>query len=326
MVAEHRIAISGAAGQISYSLLFRIAAGEMLGSEQPIILSLLEIPPAMQALEGVAMELQDGAFPLLHSIELESDAKRAFRDANSVVLVGAYPRRKGMERRDLLDANARIFVEQGRALNDHAADDVRVLVVGNPANTNARIAQRCAPRLPPHRFSAMTQLDHNRACALLAAQAGVDAGEVDGVIIWGNHSTTQYPDLHHATIHGNPALEQIDGQWYREQFISAVQKRGAAVIEARGSSSAASAANAALQHMRTWILGTPPGQWTSMGIVSNGAYDIEAGLVYSMPVRCVDGDWQLVENLECNGFSRQRMDDSAQELRDEAKAVDYLLD
>ena len=326
MTSACRIAVSGAAGQISYSLLFRIAAGEMLGSQQPVILSLLEIPAAMRALEGVAMELQDGAFPLLQSIELESDAARAFRDVSRVLLVGAHPRGPGMERRDLLAANARIFVEQGRAINTHAADDVRVLVVGNPANTNAMITQRCAPRLSPRNFSAMTRLDHNRAAALLAAEAAVNVDAVDGVVIWGNHSTTQYPDLHHATVNGRPALEQVDGTWYRESFIPAVQNRGATVIKARGSSSAASAANAALQHMRTWMLGTPPGQWTSMAVVSDGAYDIEPGLVYSVPVRCADGDWQLVDGLACSDFSRQRMDASARELRDEAQAVADLLD
>ncbi len=320
-----RIAVTGAAGQIGYSLLVRIAAGEMLGKEQPVQLQMLEIPEAATALKGVAMELEDCAFPLLSGILCSTDAEEAFRDADYALLVGARPRGPGMERGDLLKANAKIFTAQGKALNHAASREVRVLVVGNPANTNAMLAQRSAPDISPRQFTAMTRLDHNRALAQLAIKTGTPVADIHHVTIWGNHSTTQYPDLHHALAAGRPALECVPESWYREHFIPAVQKRGAAVIEARGSSSAASAAAAAISHMRDWVQGTPEGDWTSMGVVSDGSYDIPEGMLYSFPVQCRSGEWNIVPDLEINEFSRQMMERSVAELNKESQAVNSLL-
>ncbi len=318
-----RVAVTGAAGQIGYALLFRIAAGEMLGRDQPVILQLLEITPALGALQGVSMELADCAFPLLAGVVQTDQPEEAFRDANYCLLVGARPRSKGMERKDLLEANAAIFSVQGRALNDHAARDVRVLAVGNPANTNCLIAQRNAPDLPPRNFTAMTRLDHNRAVAALASQAGVATQDVAGVCIWGNHSSTQYPDLHRATVAGEAAMTRIDEAWYRNTFIADIQQRGAAIIEARGASSAASAANAAIDHMRDWALGTDA--QVSMAVYSAGEYGISEGLIYSYPVLCRDGDWQIQTDLPINDFSRERMRATEAELIGERDAVSHLL-
>jgi malate dehydrogenase len=319
-----RVAVTGAAGQIAYSLLFRIAAGEMLGSDQPVSLQLLEIPQAMKALDGVVMELEDCAFPLLQAVNTGDDPAVAFRDVDYALLVGARPRGPGMERRDLLAVNGGIFKAQGRALNDHASRAVRVVVVGNPANTNALTASNHAPDLDPTQFTAMTRLDHNRACAQLAARTGARVEEVEGVIIWGNHSTTQYPDLHHARVGGKPALELIDRAWYENEYIPRVAKRGAEIIDARGASSAASAANAALEHMRDWVLGTQPGRWTSMAVVSDGSYGIAPGLMYSFPVETQNGRYRIVPNLHVNDFSRARMKATEQELCEERDAVAQL--
>ncbi|MGR8946772.1 MAG: malate dehydrogenase [Gammaproteobacteria bacterium] len=321
-----RVAITGAAGQISYSLLFRIAAGEMLGDDQPVILQLLEIPPAMKALEGVVMEIDDCAFPLVASIEATDDPNVAFKDTNYGMLVGARPRGPGMERSDLLEANGGIFKVQGKAINDNASRDIKVVVVGNPANTNAWTCKNCAPDINPGQFTAMTRLDHNRAMAQLAQKTGNAVEDVQRVTIWGNHSTTQYPDLHHATVGGKAALEQIDQRWYQDDYIPSVAKRGAAIIEARGASSAASAANAALEHMRDWVLGTPDGDWTSMGIPSDGSYGIEEGLVYSFPVTTKNGQYEIVQGLDINDFSRAKMQATEDELKEEAAAIQKVLD
>ncbi|MEE4381663.1 MAG: malate dehydrogenase [Pseudomonadales bacterium] len=320
-----RVAVTGAAGQIGYSLLFRIASGEMLGPDQPVILQLLEITPAMDALRGVVMELEDCAFPLVQGLVPSDDANVAFKDVDYALLVGSRPRTKGMERKDLIEANAAIFSVQGKALNDHASRDVKVLVVGNPANTNALIAQRNAPDLDPRSFTAMTRLDHNRAVAQLANKAGAHVTDVKHLCIWGNHSATQYPDLHRATVKGQAAMELVDQDWYEKDFIPTVQQRGAAIIEARGASSAASAANAALDHMHDWALGSAPGDTVSMGVYSDGSYGIREGLIYSFPVTCAGGDWQIVQGCEVNDFSRARMQATEQELVEEMSAVEHLL-
>ncbi|HET8551326.1 MAG TPA: malate dehydrogenase [Gammaproteobacteria bacterium] len=320
-----RIAITGAAGHIGYALVFRIASGEMLGKDQPVILQLLEIPPAIDALKGVVMELRDCAFPLLVDAVATDKADEAFKDADYALLVGAKPRGAGMERKDLLQENAKIFGPQGKALNDHASRDVRVLVVGNPANTNALIARSNAPDLGDHQFTAMTRLDHNRALAQLAAKAGKPVTAVKKMIIWGNHSSTQYPDIHHAEIDGKPATDVIDQGWFRDTFISTVQKRGAAIIQARGASSAASAAAAAIDHMRIWALGTAHGDWTSMAVASDGSYGIEPGVIYSYPVTCSGGEYKIVQGLDVDEFSREKMQATEQELREEREGIKDLL-
>ena len=325
MKAPVRVAITGAAGQISYSLLFRIASGAMLGADQPIILQLLEITPAMNALRGVAMELDDCAFPLLAGIVCTDDANVAFKDADYALLVGARPRGPGMERKDLLEANAAIFSVQGKAINDHASRSIKVLVVGNPANTNALIAQRNAPDLDPRQFTAMTRLDHNRAVAQLSQQLNIALSEVTKMTIWGNHSSTQYPDLFHAQAAGKLAIESVERSWYEGTFIPSVQQRGAAIIAARGASSAASAANAAIGHMRDWALGTPADDWVSMGVYSDGSYGIEEGLIYSFPCTASNGDWSIVQGLTIDEFSEQKMRDSERELTEERDAVKSLL-
>ncbi|MBV1905539.1 MAG: malate dehydrogenase [Pseudomonadales bacterium] len=319
-----RITVTGAAGQIGYSLMFRIASGEMLGKDQPVILQLLEITPALEALKGVIMELEDCAFSLVQGMIPSDDANVAFKDTDYALLVGSRPRAKGMERKDLIEANAAIFSVQGKALSDHASRDVKVLVVGNPANTNSLIAQRNAPNLDPRQFTAMTRLDHNRAEAQLAMKTGAHVTAVKDLCIWGNHSATQYPDLHRATVNGKPALDQVDVQWYESDFIPTVQQRGAAIIAARGASSAASAANAAIDHMRTWALGSD-GEVVSMGVYSDGSYGIEKGLIYSYPVICKGGDWKIVQGYEINEFSRQRMQATEEELREERDMVAHLL-
>lgn len=324
MKAPVRVAITGGAGQIAYSLAFRVAAGDMLGPDQPVILQLLEIPPAMGALEGVVMELNDCAFPLVQDIVATDDPNVAFKDADYALLVGARPRGPGMERKDLLQANAQIFSVQGKALNDHASRSVKVLVVGNPANTNALIARENAPDLDPRQFTAMTRLDHNRALAQLAEKTGSHINDIEKMIIWGNHSATQYPDLHHATVKGQAALGLVDQAWYEGTFIPDVQQRGAAIIKARGASSAASAASAAIDHMRSWALGSNGG-WVSMGVVSDGSYDIAEGVVYSYPCICEGGDFKIVQGLEVNDFSRKLMQATEQELREERVAVENLL-
>lgn len=322
--APVRVAVTGAAGQISYSLLFRIASGEMLGKDQPVILQLLEITPALEALKGVVMELEDCAFPLVHGIVQTDDPNVAFKDAQYCMLVGARPRGPGMERKDLLAANAAIFSVQGKAINDHANRDVKVLVVGNPANTNALIAYRNAPDLNPGQFTAMTRLDHNRAIAQLAEKTGKHSTEVDGIIIWGNHSATQYPDVHHTSVAGTKALDLINQNWLTGTFIPNVQQRGAAIIKARGLSSAASAANAAIEHMRDWALGTH-GKMVSMGIHSDGSYGIAKGLIYSFPVTCSDGQYTIVQDLAVNDFSRDLMSKTEKELEEEREGVAHLL-
>jgi malate dehydrogenase len=320
-----RVAVTGAAGQIGYSLLFRIAAGEMLGPDQPIILQLLEITPALGALEGVVMELDDCAYPLLTDVVTTDNANEAFRDVNIALLVGARPRSKGMERKDLLEANGAIFSVQGKALSDNAAPDIRVLVVGNPANTNALIAMHNAPGIPTERFTAMTRLDQNRAKAQLASKAGRPVSEVTHMTIWGNHSATQYPDVYRARIAGRPAAEVIhDDNWVEKEFIPCVQQRGAAIIDARGASSAASAANAAVNHVHDWMLGTPPDDWVSMAIRSTGAYGVPEGLISSFPVTTAGGVFTVVEGLEIDDFSRARIDASVAELGEERDAVREL--
>lgn len=325
MTTPKRVAVTGAAGQISYSLLFRIAAGEMLGADQPIILSLLEIPPAMKALEGVVMELEDCAFPLLAGIEASDDPKVAFEGVDVAMLVGARPRGPGMERSDLLEANAGIFTVQGAALNAVAARDVKVVVVGNPANTNAWIAMKSAPDLPAANFTGMTRLDHNRAIAQLANQTGTAVSDIQRMTIWGNHSTTQYPDISQATVAGAAAASKVDRDWYETHYIPRVAKRGAEIIDARGASSAASAANAALEHIRDWCAGTPDGDWTSMAVPSDGSYGIAEGLVYSFPVTCSNGAYQIVQGLEVDEFSRGRMVATENELKEERDAVSHLV-
>ena len=325
MKAPVRVAVTGAAGQISYSLLFRIASGDMLGKDQPVILQLLEITPAMEALKGVIMELEDGAFPLVAGIVGTDDANVAFKDANYALLVGARPRGPGMERKDLLEANAAIFSAQGKAINDNASKDIKVLVVGNPANTNALIAQRNAPDINPRQFTAMTRLDHNRGMAQLANKLGKTVNDITKMTIWGNHSSTQYPDLHHCDVDGKVAIDQVEQDWYEGTYIPEVQQRGAAIIKARGASSAASAASAAVDHMRSWALGTADGDWVSMGIYSDGSYGIQEGLIYSFPCTCKDGDWSIVQGLEVNDFSRGKMEATEKELAEERDAVSHLL-
>jgi len=324
MKAPVRVAVTGAAGQISYSLLFRIAAGEMLGKDQPVILQCLEITPALEALKGVVMEIEDCAFPLVQDIVQTDDPNLAFKDADYCLLVGARPRGPGMERKDLLEANAAIFSVQGKAINDNASRDVKVLVVGNPANTNALIAYRNAPDLKPGQFTAMTRLDHNRAIAQLAEKTGKHSTDVDSMIIWGNHSATQYPDIHHCTVDGKKATDLVDMSWVTSDFIPTVQQRGAAIIKARGLSSAASAANAAIEHMRDWALGTN-GKIVSMGIHSDGSYGIAEGLIYSFPVTCENGQYSIVQGLEINDFSRDLMNKTEQELKEERDGVAALL-
>jgi len=320
-----RVAVTGAAGQIGYAILFRIASGQMLGEDTPVHLSLLEIPDAVKAAEGTAMELDDSAFPLLSGIDISDDPNRAFDGVNVALLVGARPRSKGMERSDLLEANGGIFKPQGQALNEHAASDVRILVVGNPANTNCLIAKSNAPDIPAERFTAMTRLDHNRALAQVAGKAGAPVREVTNVTIWGNHSTTQFPDIFHAKVNGHSAVEVInDQEWMENEFIPTVQKRGAAIIEARGASSAASAANAAIDHVHDWVLGTPDGDWVSMAIPTDGAYGVEEGLISSFPVTCRDGAYEVVQGLDINDFARERIDITVNELKEERDAVREL--
>ncbi|MEH6504123.1 MAG: malate dehydrogenase [Cycloclasticus sp.] len=325
MKSPVHVAVTGAAGQISYSLLFRIASGDFLGPEQPVCLHLLEITPALGALEGVVMELNDCAFPLLQSVEITDDANVAFKDIDFAFLVGARPRGPGMERKDLLEANAAIFSVQGKALNAVAKRDVRVLVVGNPANTNALIAMNNAPDLNPRCFTAMTRLDHNRALSQLAEKTATHSTDIKKVTIWGNHSATQYPDLHNALINGESALSKVDTAWYADEYIPAVQQRGAAIIKARGLSSAASAASSALDHMRTWVQGTPAGDWVSMGIPSDGSYGIAEGLIYSFPVTVSNGDYSIVQGLEISDFSRERMTATENELKEERDGVKHLF-
>ena len=320
-----RVAITGAAGQIGYQLCFRIAAGDMLGKDQPIILQLLEITPALGALEGVAMELKDAAFPLLLDVVTTDDANVAFDGTDYALLVGAKPRGPGMERGDLLTENGKIFGPQGKALNDHASRDVKVLVVGNPANTNALIAQAAAPDLDPRNFTAMTRLDHNRALAQMAEQTGEHHGDIRKMIIWGNHSSTQYPDIRFTASGEVTLADGVEQDWYRETFIPTVQQRGAAIIKARGASSAASAASAAIDHIRSWALGTPANDWVSMAVPSTGAYGIEPGIIYSFPCTCANGDYTIVEGLEIDDFSREKMDATDAELREERAAVEHLL-
>jgi malate dehydrogenase len=325
MKSPVRVTITGAAGQIGYQLAFRIASGQMLGSDQPVVLQLLEIPPALDALKGVVMELDDCAFQTLAGIVATDDPNVAFKDSDYALLVGARPRGPGMERKDLLEANAAIFSVQGKAINDHAKRDIRILVVGNPANTNALITQRNAPDIDPANFTAMTRLDHNRAIAQLAAKTGKHVSDVRCMTIWGNHSATQYPDVHHASVAGQPATELVDEAWLASEFIPVVQQRGAAIIKARGASSAASAASAAIDHMHDWALGTPGDDWVSMGIPADGSYGIEPGVVYSFPVRCSGGRYEIVQGLDINDFSRERMDATAVELREERAAIEDLL-
>ena len=317
-----RVAVTGAAGQIGYSLVFRIASGAMLGPDQPVVLQLLEIPPAMGALDGVAMELDDCAFPLLAGLELSDDPGTAFNGANVALLVGSRPRSKGMERQDLLEANGAIFTGQGRSLNDHAADDLRVLVIGNPANTNCLIAMNSAPDVPDERFTAMMRLDHNRALPQVAQKLGTSVNDVSRMTIWGNHSATQYPDLVHCEVPGGTAAAVIDDQaWLEGDFIPTVQQRGAAIIEARGASSAASAANAAIDHVHDWMSGTPAGDWVSMGVTSDGSYGVPEGLLCGFPVTCADGAYEVVQGLEIDDFSRARIDASVAELASERDMV-----
>lgn len=325
MTSPVRVTVTGAAGQISYSLLFRIAAGEMLGPNQPVILQMLEITPALEALKGVAMELEDCAFPLLAGVVCTDQAEVAFKDSDYALLVGARPRGPGMERKDLLEANAAIFSAQGKAINDHANPAIKVLVVGNPANTNALIAQRNAPSINPRQFTAMTRLDHNRAMSQIADKADKTINDVKQMTIWGNHSATQYPDIHHSTVDGKLAIDLVDQQWYEDQFIPTVQQRGAAIIKARGASSAASAANAAIAHMNSWALGTDANDWVSMGVYSDSSYGITEGLIYSFPCTCQDGDWKIVQGLEINDFSREKMTATENELNEEKEGVAHLL-
>ena len=320
-----RVAVTGAAGQIAYSLLFRIASGEMLGADQPVILQLMEITPALNALNGVVMEINDCAYPLVQDIVVTDDPNVAFKDVSYALLVGAKPRSKGMERGDLLTGNGKIFKPQGRALNDHAARDVRVLVIGNPANTNALIAMRNAPDLKPTQFTAMTRLDHNRAISQIAEKTDAAVSDIRKVTIWGNHSATQYPDVNHATVAGRTATELLDQGWVRDTFIPRVQKRGAEIIEARGLSSAASAAFAGLQHVHDWVAGTPEGDWVSMGIPSDGSYGIPEGLIYSYPVTISNGEYSIVQGLNIDDFSRAKMDATRAELEEEREAVADLI-
>ncbi len=319
-----RVTVTGAAGHIGYALMFRIASGEMLGKDQPVILQLLEITPALGALDGVIMELEDCAFPLVQEMIPTDDADVAFKDTDYALLVGSRPRSKGMERKDLIEANAAIFSVQGKAISDNASRAVKVLVVGNPANTNSLIAQRNAPKIDPRQFTAMTRLDHNRAIAQLAKKTHRHVTEVKGVNIWGNHSATQYPDIHFTKVAGKPAMDLVDMNWYETDFIPTIQQRGAALIEARGASSAASAANAAISHMHDWALGSD-GEVVSMGVYSDGSYGIEEGLIYSFPVICEDGDWQIVQGREINDFSRAKMTATETELKEERDTVAHLF-
>ncbi len=325
MKSPVRVTITGAAGQIGYQLAFRIASGQMLGNDQPVILQLLEIPPALPALHGVVMELDDCAFGTLAGVVATDDPDVAFKDSDYALLVGARPRGPGMERKDLLEANAAIFSVQGKAMNEHASRDIRVLVVGNPANTNALIASSNAPDLDARNFTAMTRLDHNRAMAQLAAKTGKHVNDIRRMTIWGNHSATQYPDVNHASVDGSAATELVDEGWLAEEFIPVVQQRGAAIIKARGASSAASAASAAIDHMRDWALGTPDDDWVSMAVPADGSYGIEPGVVYSYPVRCKDGEYEIVQGLSIDDFSRGRMDSTEAELREERAAIEELL-
>jgi len=320
-----RVTITGAAGQIGYQLAFRIASGQMLGADQPVILQLLEITPALEALQGVVMELDDCAFATLAGVVATDDANEAFKDADYALLVGARPRGPGMERKDLLEANAQIFSAQGKAINEHASRDIHVLVVGNPANTNALITRANAPDINPANFTAMTRLDHNRAAAQLAAKTGQHVSEVSQLTIWGNHSATQYPDIHHATVGGRAATGLVDETWLTEDFIPTVQQRGAAIIKARGASSAASAASAAIDHMHDWALGTGDEGWVSMAIPADGSYDIAEGVIYSYPVRCSGGNYEIVQGLDISDFSRERMQATETELREERAAIEHLL-
>ncbi|MBE2293704.1 MAG: malate dehydrogenase [Phycisphaerales bacterium] len=320
-----RVVITGAAGNIGYAMAFRIASGSMLGPDQPVILQLLEITPALQALQGVVMELNDCAFPLLADVIATDDLKTAFTGANYAMLVGARPRGPGMERKDLLTANGAIFGPQGKALNDHAARDVKVLVVGNPANTNALIAASSAPDLSPRQFHAMTRLDHNRALSQLAEKTGAHVNDIKKMTIWGNHSATQYPDISQCTVKGKAAPSLVEQAWYRETFIPTVQQRGAAIIKARGASSAASAASSAIDHMRDWALGTPDGDWVSMAVPADGSYGISKGVIYSYPCVCKNGDYEIVQGLAVDEFSRSKMDATDKELREERASIEDLL-
>jgi len=320
-----RIAVTGAAGQIGYQLIFRIAAGDMLGPSQPVILQLLEVTPALPALNGVVMELNDCAFPLLAGISATDSAEAAFEEADYALLVGARPRGPGMERKDLLLENAKIFSAQGKALNASAKKNVKVLVVGNPANTNALIAASNAPRIPRKNFSAMMRLDHNRALSQLAAKTGSHVNDIKRMTIWGNHSSTQYPDIGSATVKGKPAAKRVDENWVRNEFIPTVQQRGAAIIKARGASSAASAASAAIDHMRDWALGTPKGSWVSMAVAADGSYGVKPGIMYGYPVTCSKGQWKIVKGLKLDDFSKQRMQATEAELREEREGVKDLL-
>lgn len=324
MKAPVRVAVTGAAGQIGYALLFRIASGDMLGKDQPVILHLLEITPALPTLEGVVMELNDCAFPLLAGVVATDKVEEAFKDVDYALLVGARPRGPGMERKDLLEANGAIFAPQGKALNDYAKRDVKVLVVGNPANTNALIAQQNAPDLDPKCFTAMMRLDHNRALSLLAEKCGAHSTDVSHMAIWGNHSSTQYPDINNCTVKGKAALDCVDQAWYENDFIPQVQQRGAAIIKARGASSAASAASAAIDHMRNWALGTN-GEWVSMGIPSDGSYGVKEGVIFGYPVTCKDGKYEIVQGLEISDFSRTKIEATEKELREERAAVEGLF-
>ncbi len=324
MKSPVRVVVTGAAGQIGYQLLFRIAAGNMLGPDQPVILHLLEIPPAMNAVQGVVMELEDCAFPLLHGVVATDDANVAFKDANYALLVGAMPRGPGMERSDLLQANAKIFSVQGKAMNDHAAKDIKVLVVGNPANTNALIAQQNAPGINPAQFTAMTRLDHNRALAQLSGKFDAQTSDIKRMTIWGNHSSTQYPDISQVQING-AALTDVDQDWYENDFIPTVQQRGAAIIKARGASSAASAASSAIDHIRNWALGTDAGDWVSMAIPSDGSYGVKPGVIFSYPVTCANGQYSIVQDLPISEFSQSRIDATEAELREERAAVEHLF-
>ena len=320
-----RVTITGAAGQIGYQLAFRIASGQMLGPDQPVILQMLEIPPALPALQGVMMELDDCAFSTLAGLVGTDDPNVAFKDSDYALLVGARPRGPGMERKDLLEANAAIFSVQGKAINEHASRDIRVLVVGNPANTNALIASSNAPDIPAGNFTAMTRLDHNRAMAQLATKTGNHVNDITCMTIWGNHSATQYPDVSNASVSGSKATDLVDQSWLAGEFIPVVQQRGAAIIKARGASSAASAASAAINHMHDWALGTPDGDWVSMAIPADGSYGIESGIIYSYPVRCSGGQYEIVQGLSIDDFSRERMDATETELREERAAVEELL-
>ena len=325
MTQAVRVTVTGAAGQIGYALLFRIASGAMLGEDQPVILQMLDIAPAMDALDGVKMELEDCAFPLLEGIVCTDDPDVGFKDADYALLVGARPRGPGMERKDLLEANAAIFSVQGKAINDHASKDIKVLVVGNPANTNALITQRNAPDIDPRNFTAMMRLDHNRAKTQIAQKTGKTVNDISNMTVWGNHSATQYPDLFNTKVNGEAAISLVEQDWYENEFIPTVQQRGAAIIKARGASSAASAANAAIGHMRNWALGTEGDDWVSMGVYSDGSYGVTEGLIYSFPCRCSNGEWSIVQGLEVGDFSQARMDATQQELTEERDAVQHLL-